>query len=368
LASVDIDKFEQDDVGSEPFSPTNLQVWDSRYGRATEAFSVFRETICNTFMPWTPEIIGSSFEGRVESISLEDGVIGRVRMTPIIAEKTRQNISNSIDECIHGNFILSGELKVVQGSHVNIARPGDLVLYKSFSPVTLTVKSDELFDNLAFIVPKSKFSNVEDAADKFSNFLLPKDKIIHPLASCFELITENLHSLSREEISAIFNAFVALVPLSAGFLGGNANKPMVSSMSDKLREVLSFIHKKLSDPELSPQQTARELGISTRYIHKLLAHVGTTFSAHVTEERLEHIKSELIAFSGQRLPVSLLAFQWGFNDLSTFNRAFKQRFGRTPSDFRANPTIGLARRRSSAAAMERVSGHRAEIAKRCRDC
>jgi AraC family transcriptional activator of tynA and feaB len=325
LASTEVHK---------PFSPATFQVWDSRYGRPAEAFSVFRETICNTFMPWTPENLGSTFEGRVESISLEGGVVGRVRMTPIIAEKTKQNIANSIDECIHGNFILAGELKVVQGTRINIAKPGDLVLYQSFSPVSLTVKSDELFDNLAFIVPKSKFSHVQDAADKFSNLLLTKDKIIHPLASCFELITENLHSLSHDEISAIFNAFVALVPLSAGFLGGNAKKPAVSSMSDKLREVLGFIHKKLSDPELSPHQTARELGISTRYIHKLLAHAGTTFSAHVTEERLEHIKSELIAFSGQHLPVSLLAFQWGFNDLSTFNRAFKQRFGCTPSEIR----------------------------------
>jgi AraC family transcriptional regulator, positive regulator of tynA and feaB len=333
LANVEVHKFARDDVRCQPFSTASFHVWDSRYGRPTEAFSIFRETICNTFMPWTPEILGSIFEGRVESISLEDGVIGRVRMTPIVAEKTKQNIANSIDECIHGNFILSGELKVVQGDRINIAKPGDLVLYQSFSPVTLTVKSDELFDNLAFIVPKSKFSYVPYATDKFSNCLLTKDTIIQPLASCLELITENLHSLSHDELSAIFNACVSLVPLSAGFLGRGARKPEIPRMSDKLREVLNFIHKKLSDPELSPHQAARELGVSTRYIHKLLAHAGTTFSAHVTRERLEHIKSELTAFSGRHVPVSLLAFQWGFNDLSTFNRAFKERFGCTPSDF-----------------------------------
>jgi AraC family transcriptional activator of tynA and feaB len=338
LASVQDHKSERH-VECQPLSPANFHVWDSRYGPPAEAFSIFRETICNTFMPWTPEILGSTFEGRVESISLEDGVVGRVRMTPIIAEKTKQNIADSIDECIHGNFILSGELKVVQGNSINIAKSGDLILYQSYSPVTLTVKSDELFDNLAFVVPKSKFSHVPNATDKFSNCLLAKHAIIQPLASCLELITENLHSLSHDELSAIFSACVALVPLSAGFLGGGAKKPEIPRTSDKLREVLSFIHNKLSDPELSPLQTARELGISTRYIHKLLAHVGTTFSAHVTEERLEHIKSELIAFSGQNLPVSLLAFQWGFNDLSTFNRAFKQRFGCTPSDFRAHSPI-----------------------------
>ena len=72
-------------------------------------------------------------------------------------------------------------------------------------------------------------------------------------------------------------------------------------------------------------------------VSQLLAHSGTTFSAYLTAERLEHIKSELIAFSSHSVPVSLLAFQWGFNDLSTFNRAFKDRFGCTPCQFCAHP-------------------------------
>jgi hypothetical protein len=75
-------------------SSSNFHVWDSRYGPSTQAFSVFRETICNTFMPWTPEVVGDNFEGRVESISLDKGVVGRVRMTPIIATKTKSNIAH----------------------------------------------------------------------------------------------------------------------------------------------------------------------------------------------------------------------------------------------------------------------------------
>jgi AraC-like DNA-binding protein len=51
---------------------------------------------------------------------------------------------------------------------------------------------------------------------------------------------------------------------------------------------------------------------------------------NIVGERLERIKSEMIAFSGHAVPISLLAFQWGFSDLSTFNRAFKNRFGCTP--------------------------------------
>ena len=330
MTSVPVNESEGD--GFQLPSPSKLHIWDSRYGRPAEAFSIFRETICNTFMPWTPELTGTPFEGRVESISLERGVVGRVRMTPIIAVKTKQNIANSIHECIHGNFILSGELEVVQDARTNIARPGDLVLYRSFSPVTLTVKPDEFFDNLAFTIPRSELSNISNADDKLYNCLLPKNNIILPLVNCLKLLTGTLHSSSQDELSAILNACIALLPLAAGCLS-SAPKKIEESLNHVLCDVLNFINKNISNPDLSPRLTAQELGVSTRYIHKLFAHSGTTFSAHIMGERLDHIKSELIAMA--RVPVSLLAFQWGFNDLSTFNRAFKDRFNCTPSDVRA---------------------------------
>lgn len=317
-------------------SSSNLHVWDSRYGRPAEAFSFFRETICNTFMPWTPEVTGTPFEGRVESVSFEHGVVGRVRMTPIVAIKTKQNIANSTEECIHANFILSGELKVDQGGLINVAKPGDVVLYQSFSPVTLTLKPDEFFDNIAFVIPRSEFSDLPQSDNMFRNCLLTRDMIMQPLASCLGLLSDNLHSFSHNELSAVFKACVALLPLSAGGVGSATKKFEIQNMNHMLRDVLSFINKNISNPDLSPGLAAKEFGISTRYIHKLLAHCGTTFSAYLTGERLEHIKSEIIALSGHHVPVSVLAFQWGFNDLSTFNRAFKERFGCTPSDFRAH--------------------------------
>jgi len=36
--------------------------------------------------------------------------------------------------------------------------------------------------------------------------------------------------------------------------------------------------------------------------------------------------------------LTAIAFEVGFSDLSYFNRAFRRRFGATPSDARATPT------------------------------
>ena len=208
-----------DDGKSQQSSQPKFHVWDSQYGLSNEAFSFFRETVRGTFMPWTSEAIRNDFEGRVESLSLENGVISRVRMNQSITTKAKSNIFNSVDEFIHGNFVLSGELEVVQGGRANVAKPGDLVLYHRFSPVTLTgkpEKPDGLFDDLAFSIPRSQFSANQNAEDIFCNSLLTKGKMINPLESCLELIAKKLHLWSADELSALFNACIALLPLSAG--------------------------------------------------------------------------------------------------------------------------------------------------------
>jgi AraC-like DNA-binding protein len=170
-----------------------------------------------------------------------------------------------------------------------------------------------------------------NADDFFRNRILSAERLIGPLASCLTMIAQNLCSASMEELQSLFTACITLLPLAAGEQKAEKKKKEISQGNHMLREVLNYIDRNLANPDLSPGDTAEHLRVSVRYIHKLFAHSGTTFSAYVTAERLERIRWDLIAASGRRPPISALAFRWGFSDLSTFNRAFKTRFGCTPS-------------------------------------
>lgn len=79
---------------------------------------------------------------------------------------------------------------------------------------------------------------------------------------------------------------------------------------------------------------AAELRISTRYLHVLLAEAGIAFERHVLERRLGRCHEQLVspAFAGRT--VTDIAFGWGFNDLSHFGRAFRRRYGATPTELR----------------------------------
>lgn len=314
-----------------PRTDDRLQVWDSQYGVRAEAFTRFRETICNAFMPWTPEYSGRDFVGRVENVTLKHGAVGRVRMSPIIATKTKANIANSPIDCVHGNLIISGELKVDQGGQTNIAKRGDLVLYESFSAVTLTEKPDTPCDNLAFVIPMREFASLENIGGRpFANTLISAEKLGGPLTACLTMLVQSLCKSSVDELDGLMQACIALLPISMGLFESNVKE--VASKNYLLTRLLDYIDRNLSDPDLSPHHVAQQFGISIRYVHKLFGQFGSTFGAHVTTERLNRIRWDLQVSSGRRPSISSLAYRWGFNDLSTFHRAFKRQFGCTPGN------------------------------------
>lgn len=89
----------------------------------------------------------------------------------------------------------------------------------------------------------------------------------------------------------------------------------------------------LTDPELDIAAVARRQGVTPRYVQRLFEREGTTFGQFLRDARLDLARSHLEAASG--IPISRVAFDCGFGDLSHFNRAFRSRFGVTPSEIRA---------------------------------
>ncbi len=89
---------------------------------------------------------------------------------------------------------------------------------------------------------------------------------------------------------------------------------------------------------------AAGVGLSPRYINDLFRDEGTSLMRHVWRRRLENCRKDLAnpAHAGQRL--TEIAFHWGFNDLSHFSRAFRQRFGCSPREYRRQMLAPLHRR------------------------
>jgi AraC-like DNA-binding protein len=91
----------------------------------------------------------------------------------------------------------------------------------------------------------------------------------------------------------------------------------------------------LRDPDLTIRDVAIRQGVSPRYVQMLFEEAGTTFTDAVLELRLGAALRMLSSPRFSDWSVTSIAFEAGFGDLSYFNRRFKQKFARTPSDIRA---------------------------------
>jgi AraC-like DNA-binding protein len=90
----------------------------------------------------------------------------------------------------------------------------------------------------------------------------------------------------------------------------------------------------LADPTLSARHVAQRLGLSERSICLLFERGGLSFASFVTEERLKRATAMLVDPARTQQRIGDIALAAGFGDLSTFNRSFRRRYGRTPSSLR----------------------------------
>jgi AraC-like DNA-binding protein len=313
-----------------------LKVWDTQYCAANKGFTHFREGVCSTFMPWSPEHRSDqAFEARIEGRAFDNGSAAHVVMTPVTASRTKMNIAASPLDGIYANYVVSGECVVEQAGSTTVARRGDLVVYHTAEPVTLTEKGERYYEDVAFLFPTDCLQLNEEGRQRLRNIVLAQHRMISPLSSSLAYLAEHMATESQESLSAIFDACVALLPVAAGcFERTEEEEPHGPSAGYMLREIIAYINQNIANVELCPRQAAEHFGISARYVHKLFAGSSTTFSAYVVAKRLEHIRSDLLSPACRNQPISNLAYRWGFNDLSSFNRAFKHRFGCNPSRFR----------------------------------
>jgi AraC-like DNA-binding protein len=91
----------------------------------------------------------------------------------------------------------------------------------------------------------------------------------------------------------------------------------------------------LGEIGLSLTAVAARHGVSARYVGRLFEREGITFSEFLLLARLEqaHLMLSGLQFNGHT--VASIAYTVGFGDLPYFNRAFRKRYGMTPSDARA---------------------------------
>lgn len=121
--------------------------------------------------------------------------------------------------------------------------------------------------------------------------------------------------------------------------------PQVDAGDEPLRSRLHELmagQKLYRDPDLSVWSLATRAGVPEyvlrRLIHERLGH--RHFAAYVNDHRLREVAERLVDPQLARRPILTLALEAGFGSIGPFNRAFRERYGVTPSEYRAGAPDG----------------------------
>jgi AraC-like DNA-binding protein len=220
-----------------------------------------------------------------------------------------------------------------QGREIRLA-PGDATIMRASA--TGRVGSRESFSFLEVVISPAEWE---------ARGTRPEDGLMQRLSGkseAMQLLRRYLGSVEKgltvlfDNRSIIRRHIVDLTVLAATTRCSIGESSMSAVVATRLAAALDYIASHFSNPELSLAKVAQSLGISSRYLQRLLESSGTSFTAYVTELRLKHAFMLLTAQYLSDVRICDIALRAGFSDISHFNRLFRSRFGDTPKGVRAN--------------------------------
>src|SRR5438045_7426263 len=121
------------------------------------------------------------------------------------------------------------------------------------------------------------------------------------------------------------------------------------AMDGLLRALIKAVRRRLrDDEEVTVEAVTRELGYTRQYISGRFHRItGRLLSHFLKEKRLE--KAARLLKSGN-LRVSQVARRCGFDSENYFRQQFRERYGMSPRQFRANGHVRMPARRMAAGA------------------
>jgi AraC-like DNA-binding protein len=272
------------------------------------------------------------FEATVQPI-FQDLRIVRAAFSPGITFRDAELIKKDPDISFAVLIAQSGNIFVKHHGRDLQLGCGDATLLHS--PASGDVGSPEQFSYMPVLIPHAELATRVVRFDEAIARRIPRQ------CEALQLLRGYIRTLkngrfSREGRVTLREHLVDLAALASKPHGALGESNLSAVVGAHLHAIFDHITSHFSDPELSLSKVAKSLQISPRYAQRLLQTSGTSFTAHVTELRLNHSFALLTAHGKSDVRICDIALRAGFSDISHVNRLFRSRFGDTPRGVRAN--------------------------------
>lgn len=264
--------------------------------------------------------------------ALPGAAFASVTATPVCVSRTRRLIAGDGADML---FLVTANapLHVTESGRRQTLEAGDAIFLRGSECSVIQWEREARLTNVA--VPVDSVAPLLPGCEDLSMTVVPKrSETLRLLLGYVDLVqtwrgaaTSGFGRIAADHVRDLMIATAAAVPTLPA-----ADRAGVRAA--RLAAVKADIEWQLCEPGLSIQAIAASNRISPRYIRKLFQDEGTTFSDYVLGRRLEQTHRLLLSGAQPPTTIGAVAYACGFCDLSYFNRAFRRRFGMTPSDLR----------------------------------
>ena len=150
---------------------------------------------------------------------------------------------------------------------------------------------------------------------------------------------QELPSITPSAARGVGESIVQLVQLSLLELAGRDSAPTQrEALGERIKQLVA---RRLGDARLSVDTIAVELNCSRRQLYNAFSDEPDGVAGYVLAQRLEACRRDFDDRCQDAISITDIALRRGFNHPAHFSRAFKARFGVTPSEWRLRATLGL---------------------------
>jgi len=309
------------------------------------SFDSFSDHVSNTFFNMSFEkssnLIDGGFRGAVQARAMSKLGLVDIGCGPLDVYRRKEHISTVEQSQYLIKFQVEGEALVRQRGQEAHLRPGDFVMCSNTEPYELHFAQQ--YRQLVLAVPQASLGEVVREPEAYLG------KRMDASVGANGLLSQFVHSLGPmlDQMDPMLIAKLEsnVFDLLATALEHGQTNPRLSGENDGVKtehlfRIKTFIRKNLADPRLCPDWIAKAHDMSTRYLHMLFNDENTSVSRFIQRQRLEVCKNCLADTNMAIYTITEIAFRWGFNDASHFNRVFKAAYGITPRQYRVKSMAG----------------------------
>jgi AraC-like DNA-binding protein len=228
---------------------------------------------------------------------------------------------------------LEGTCGVEHSGQQNRLDVGDCILVDSTRPTTFHF-GGQFSNHLSLHLPRQIMYS--ERRDKFD--IARKIAGLDPMAIMLRALIAKLLSTPETDANSARLRELMFNATRQAFISDSATLPNLQTFNDsaatRLEMVDVLIDRHLTDSHLTARWLATRLGVSIRTLQQDFQGMGVTCTTVIRDKRLRYAREKIEQIKDIRSSrtIAEVAYSSGFNDISYFNRSFKELFDCAPTD------------------------------------